>query len=79
MLIDLYYNSANINSGSNLSRILTIQQLTLTNVCQTENKVETWTMDTQRELFFKNQKLLGVGRHIWLKFYEAFGVFLVKL
>ena len=78
MLIDLYYNSANINSGSNLSRILTIQQLTLTNVCQTENKVEK-RHGLRRELFFKNHKLLGLGRQIGLKTYEAFGVFLAKL
>jgi hypothetical protein len=37
------------------------------------------TTDTQRELFFKNSKLLGLGRQIGPKFYEAFGVFLVKL
>ena len=36
-------------------------------------------MDTQRELFFKNLKLLALGRQIKLKFYEAFGVFLAKL
>jgi hypothetical protein len=36
-------------------------------------------MDTQRELFFKNYKLLGLGSQIGLKFYEAFGVFLAKL
>ena len=29
--------------------------------------------------FFKNYKLLGLSRQIWLKFYEAFGVFLAKL
>ena len=38
-----------------------------------------WTMDTQRGLFFKNSKLLGLGRQIGLKFYEAFGVFMAKL
>ena len=37
------------------------------------------TTDIQRELFFKNWKLLGLGRQIGLKFYEAFGVFLAKL
>jgi hypothetical protein len=37
------------------------------------------TTDTQREFFFKNSKLLGLGRQIGLKFYEAFGVFLAKL
>ena len=31
------------------------------------------TTDTQRELFFKNQKLMGLGRQIGLKFYEAIG------
>ena len=31
------------------------------------------------ELFFKNLKLLGLGRQIGLKFYEAFGVFPAKL
>ena len=35
-------------------------------------------MDTQRELFFKNRKLYGLGRQIGLKFYEAFGVFWAK-
>ena len=40
---------------------------------------EAWTMDTQRELFFKNSKLLGLGRQIGLKFFEAFGVFSAKL
>ena len=36
----------------------------------------TRTMDTQREFFFsKNLKLLGLGRHFWLKCFEAFGVF----
>ena len=29
--------------------------------------------------FFKNPKLLGVGRQIGLKFFEAFEVFLAKL
>ena len=37
------------------------------------------TTDTQRELFFKNSKLLGLGRQIGQKFYEAIGVFLAKL
>ena len=37
------------------------------------------TTDTQTELFFKNSKLLGLGRQIGPKFYEAFGVFLAKL
>ena len=37
------------------------------------------TTDTQRELFFKNSKLLGLGRQIGLKFFEAFGVFSAKL
>ena len=36
------------------------------------------TTDTQTELFFKNSKLLGLGRQIGPKFYEAFGVFLAK-
>ena len=35
------------------------------------------TTDTQRELFFKNSKLLGLGRQI--NFFEAFGVFSTKL
>ena len=39
----------------------------------------TRTTDTQRELFFKNSKLLGFGRQIGLKFFEAFGVFSAKL
>ena len=39
----------------------------------------TRTTDTQTELFFKNLKLLGLGRQIEPKFYEAFGVFLAKL
>ena len=33
------------------------------------------TTDIQRELFFKNSKLLGWGRQIGLKFYEVFRVF----
>ena len=37
------------------------------------------TTDTQRELFFKNSKLLGLGKQIGLKFYDAFWVFLAKL
>ena len=37
------------------------------------------TTDTQRELFFKNLKFLGLGRQIGPKFYEAFWVFLAKL
>ena len=37
------------------------------------------TTDTQRELFFKNSKLLGLGRQIGPKFFEAFGVFSAKL
>jgi hypothetical protein len=37
------------------------------------------TTDTQRELFFKNSKLLGLGRQICLKFFEAFGVFSDKI
>ena len=37
------------------------------------------TTDTQTERFFKNSKLLGLGRQIGPKFYEAFGVFLAKL
>ena len=34
--------------------------------------------DAQRELFFKNLKLLAVGRQIGLKLFEAFGVFRPK-
>ena len=33
----------------------------------------------ERAFFFKNLKLLVLGRQIWLKFFEAFGVFLAKL
>ena len=40
---------------------------------------ESRTTDTQRELFFKNSQLLGLGRQIELKFLEAFGVFSAKL
>ena len=35
--------------------------------------------DTQRELFSKNLRLLGLGRHIGPKNVEAFGVFSTKL
>ena len=35
------------------------------------------TTDTQREFFFKNSKLLGLG--IGLKFFEAFGIFSAKI
>ena len=38
-----------------------------------------WTMDIQRELFFKNSKVLGLGRQIGLKFWGAFWVFPAKL
>ena len=37
------------------------------------------TTDTQRELLFKNPKLLGLSRHFGLKCFEAFGVFSAKL
>ena len=37
------------------------------------------TTDTQRELFFKNSKLLGLGRQIGLKFWGAFWLFPAKL
>ena len=37
------------------------------------------TTDTQRGLFFKNSKHLGLGRQIGLKLSEAFGVFSAKL
>ena len=40
--------------------------------------IKSRTTDTQTELFFKNSKLLGLGRQIGPKFYEAFGVFLAK-
>ena len=30
--------------------------------------------DTQRELFFKNPQLLGLGRHFGMKFFKAVGV-----
>ena len=36
---------------------------------------ETGTTDTQRELFFENLKLLGLGRQIGPKFWGAFRVF----
>ena len=34
---------------------------------------------TPRQLFFKNFKLLGLGRQIGPNFFEAYGVFLAKL
>ena len=37
------------------------------------------TTDTQRELFFKNSKLLGLDRQIGPKFWEAFWLFPAKL
>ena len=37
------------------------------------------TTDIQRELFFKNLKLLGLGRQIGLKFWGAFWLFPAKL
>jgi hypothetical protein len=37
------------------------------------------TTDTQRELFFKKSKAVGLGRQIGLKYFEAFGVFSVKI
>ena len=37
------------------------------------------TTDIQRELFFKNSKVLGLGRQIGLKFWGAFWLFPVKL
>ena len=37
------------------------------------------TTDTQKDLFFKNPKLLGLVRQIGLKFFEAFGVFAAKV
>ena len=37
------------------------------------------TKDTQRELFFENLELLGLGRHFRLKCFEASGVFLAGL
>ena len=42
-------------------------------------RIQPRTTDTQTELFFKNSKLLGLGRQIGPKFYKAFGVFLAKL
>ena len=39
----------------------------------------TQATDTQRELFFKNLKFLGLGRQIGPKIYEAFVLFLAKL
>ena len=41
--------------------------------------IESRTTDTQRELFLKNSKLLGLGRQIGLKFVKAFEAFLAKL
>ena len=41
--------------------------------------INPWTTDIQRKLFFKNSKFFGLGRQIWLTFYEAFWVFLAKL
>ena len=37
------------------------------------------TTDTQTEFFFKNPKLLGLGRQIGPKSFGAFGVFSAKL
>ena len=37
------------------------------------------TLDIQRELFFKNSKLLGLGRQIWLINTGAFGLFSAKI
>ena len=37
------------------------------------------TTDIQLELFFKNSKLLGLGRQIGLKFWRAFWLFPAKL
>ena len=37
------------------------------------------TTDIQRELFFKNSKVLGLGRQIGLKFWGAFWLFPAKL
>ena len=34
------------------------------------------TTESQRELFFENPKLLGLGRQIGVKCFEVFGVFL---
>ena len=34
---------------------------------------------TPRESFFKNPKLLDLGKHFGLKFIEAFGIFSAKL
>ena len=39
----------------------------------------TRTTDIQRELFFKNSKLLGLGRQIGLKFWGAFWLFPAKM
>ena len=35
-------------------------------------------MDIKRELFFKNSKVLGLGRQIELKFWGAFWIFPAK-
>ena len=53
-----------------------------TRIFTTEKKLvspDALTMDTQRELFFKNPKILGLGRHFGLQFFEAFMVFSTKL
>jgi hypothetical protein len=36
-------------------------------------------MDTQQEPFFKNLKLLGLGRQIGIKHFEVFGVMSAKV
>ena len=43
------------------------------------NALHPRTTDIQRELFFKNSKLLGLGRQIGLKFWGAFWLFLLAL
>ena len=52
--------------------------------CTTERKADVLgftprTTDTQRDIFFENLKLLGLGRQIGPKFFGAFGVFLIEL
>jgi hypothetical protein len=37
------------------------------------------TTDTQRELFFKNLKFLGLGRRFRRNLFEEFGVFSARL
>ena len=60
-------------------QILNLMNFKATLVRQAWHSCPPRTTDTQRELFFKNSKLLGLGRQIGPKFFEAFGVFSAKL